>query len=125
MPVPTTAQPELHRSPASHRTAPVVLSRHLQRHAALARANEIRIARAALKRQIAAGDRTIAEVIAACPAEAHSMPVAELIGAQHRWGETRTLRLLRRAELSETKPLGHLTPRQRRALLACLEDATA
>lgn len=120
--MPTTAQPELHRMPPGHRTAPVVLPRDLQRNAALARANAIRIARAALKRQIAAGRRSLVDVIAECPAEAHSMPVAELIGAQHRWGEARTLRLLRRAELSETKPLGHLTPRQRRALIACLEQ---
>lgn len=116
----TTAQPELHRMPPGPRTVPVVLPRDLQRNAALARANAIRIARAALKREIAAGRRPLADVIAECPAEAHSMPVAELIGAQHRWGEARTLRLLRRAELSETKPLGHLTPRQRRALIACL-----
>ncbi|MBF6621273.1 MAG: hypothetical protein ITG02_13725 [Patulibacter sp.] len=120
--MPTTAQPELHRLPLRPRTVPVVLPRDVQRNAALARANEIRIARAALKREIAAGERLPAEVIAECPAEAHSMPVAELIGAQHRWGEARTLRLLRRAELSETKPLGHLTPRQRRALIACLEQ---
>ncbi len=116
-----TAQPDLHRAATGHRTAPVMLSRDLQRNAALARANAIRTARAALKREIAAGRRPVADVVAACPAEAHSMPVAELIGAQHRWGEARTLRLLRRVELSETKPLGHLTPRQRRALIACLE----
>lgn len=119
--MPTIAQPELHRLPPSHRTAPVVRPRDLQRNAALARANAIRIARAALKREIAAGHRSLTDVIAECPVEAHSMPLAELIGAQHRWGEARTLRLLRRAELSETKPLGHLTPRQRRALIACLE----
>lgn len=119
--MPTIAQPELHRLPPSHRTAPVVLPRDLQRNAALARANAIRIARAALKREIAAGHRALPDVIAECPVEAHSMPVSELIGAQHRWGEARTLRLLRRVELSETKPLGHLTPRQRRALITCLE----
>lgn len=119
--MPTTAQPELHRMPPSHRTAPVVRPRDLQRNAALARANAIRIARAALKREIAAGRRALTDVIAECPVEADSMPVAELIGAQHRWGQARTLRLLRRAELSETKPLGDLTPRQRRALIACLE----
>ncbi len=121
MPVPTIAEPELHRLPPSHRTASVVRPRDLQRNAALARANAIRIARAALKREIAAGRRALPDVVAECPAEAHSMPVAELIGAQHRWGEARTLRLLRRVELSETKPLGHLTPRQRRALIAALE----
>ncbi len=120
--MPTIAQLEPHRLQPSHRPTPAVRSRDRQRNEALARANAIRIARAALKREIASGDRTIVDVIAACPAEAHSMPVAELIGAQHRWGETRTLRLLRRAELSETKPLGHLTPRQRRALIACLEQ---
>lgn len=119
----TIVQPELHRLPPTHRTAPVVRPRDLQRNAALARANAVRIARAALKREIAAGRRSLPEVIAECPVEVHSMPVAELIEAQHRWGQARTLRLLRRVELSETKPLGHLTPRQRRALIAGLEHA--
>lgn len=119
--MPTIAQPDLHRAPPGHRTAPVILPRENQRHAALARANTIRLARAALKREIQAGEQRVVDVLADCPPEAQSMSLAELIGAQHRWGEARTLRVLRRAELSETKPVGHLTPRQRRALIACLE----
>jgi hypothetical protein len=103
-------------------TAPPIAAQQTQRHAALARANAIRLGRAALKRSIQAGHRHVVDVIADCPPEAASMPVVELLGAQHRWGETRALRLVRRAELPETKVVGQLTPRQRRALVGCLQQ---
>lgn len=62
-------------------------------------------------------------MIVQCPPEAHSMPLFELLGAQHRWGEARSLRVLRRVELSETKALGLLTPRQRRLLIEGLQSS--
>jgi len=93
-----------------------------QRRDALRRANEVRIARAAVKRAIQEGRLAVGDVLRSCPAEARSMPIGELLGAQHRWGEARTLRTLRRIPVSETKPVGGLTPRQRRALIESLAE---
>lgn len=87
---------------------------------ALQRANAVRLARAALKRAIHDGRQAVADVVASCPPEAASMSVGELLVAQHRWGEARALRLLRQIPLSETKPVGSLTTRQRRALVEFL-----
>lgn len=88
---------------------------------ALQRANAVRLARAALKRAIHDGQCGVAEVVASCPPEAASMPVGELLVAQHRWGEARALRLLRRVPLPEGKTVGSLTARQRRALIEYLD----
>src|SRR5689334_3275807 len=56
---------------------------------ALERANRVRLARAELKRQVAESELTAAEVVLACPWEAESMSIAELLMSQHRWGRTR------------------------------------
>src|SRR3989440_12752908 len=56
---------------------------------ALARANQIRLARAELKRGVAAGKIDVAEVIVSCPWEANGMAVADLLISQRRWGEIR------------------------------------
>src|SRR4051794_26397579 len=53
---------------------------------ALARANEVRLARAALKRDITAGRREVTEVILESPWEADSMSLSELLCSQRRWG---------------------------------------
>src|SRR5438046_10478351 len=61
---------------------------------ALARANQIRLARAELKRTVAAGKVDVAEVIVSCPWEAHGMAVSDLLISQRRWGQTRCHNLL-------------------------------
>jgi hypothetical protein len=92
---------------------------------ALDRANEIRLARAALKRRIYAGEITTARVLLECPPEANTWPVGDLIMAQRRWGRSRTMKLLRRAEhILETKPVGSLTERQRELLAGMLGERT-
>ena len=92
-----------------------------QRKRALERANEIRLARAELKRRIADGDACAGEVILACPAEACSWPVGELLMCQRRWGTTRCRRFLQRNQINEMKPIGALTERQRLMLAAQLQ----
>jgi hypothetical protein len=87
---------------------------------ALSQANRVRLARAELKRQIADGSRTVAEVVADCPWEAASMPIADLLMSQHRWGRTRCRRFLASIPMSETKTVGSMTERQRAALAAKL-----
>jgi hypothetical protein len=87
---------------------------------ALERANQVRLARAALKRQIASGEQSAAEVIMASPWEAQSMSVSELLMSQSRWGRTRCRRLLLSLGLPENKQIGTMTERQRAALAAML-----
>jgi len=92
---------------------------------ALARANEVRLARAELKRQVADGEISAAHVILECPWEATSMSVAELLTSQRRWGSTRCRKLLQSIPMSENKTVGSMTARQRTALAAMLEDIAA
>lgn len=87
-----------------------------QRMRALERANAVRLARAELKRQIAQGHVSAAEVILRLPAEAESWPVGELLMSQRRWGTNRTRKLLSGLQISEMRPLRLLTERQRRLL---------
>lgn len=91
-----------------------------QRLRALVRANEVRLARAELKRRIAAGSVTAAEVILTCPEEAASWSVGELLVSQRRWGSTRCRKFLSSSQIVETKPIGRLTERQRRVLASAL-----
>ena len=87
---------------------------------ALERANRVRLARARLKRQIAGGERSAAEVIMASPWEADSMDISELLMSQRRWGRTRCRRVLLSLGLPENKQIGTMTERQRTALAAML-----
>ena len=83
---------------------------------ALASANRVRLARAALKRAVASDQTTAAEVILDSPWEAESMAISELLSSQRRWGRTRSRKFLSRLALSENKKIGTLTPRQRQLI---------
>jgi hypothetical protein len=87
---------------------------------ALDRANRVRLARAELKREIADGSRTVADVVVECPWESESMTIADLLMSQHRWGRTRCRRFLSSMPMSETKTIGSMTERQRGQLAARL-----
>jgi hypothetical protein len=91
-----------------------------QRLRALERANEIRLARACLKRRIALGEVAAADVLLAPPPEAQSWPIGELLMSQRRWGNSRCRKFLSRNQIVETKPIGKLTDRQRRMLAGSL-----
>src|SRR5436309_4968745 len=93
-----------------------------QRLRALERANAVRLARAELKRRIAEGDASAAEVILEPPDEALSWAIGELLMSQRRWGTTRCRKFLARYHITETKTLGALTDRQRRLLAEELES---
>jgi hypothetical protein len=96
-----------------------------QRLQALERANEIRLARAELKRRIAYGAMSAAEVILEPPCEANSWAIGDLLLSQRRWGHTRCRKFLMRNQINETKPVGALTDRQRRILADQLRSAVA
>jgi hypothetical protein len=86
---------------------------HMQ---ALRRANAVRLARAELKRRVAEGDLSAADVILESPWEAASMTVSELLTSQRRWGHTRCRKFLQAVPMSEHKTIGSMTDRQRAAL---------
>jgi hypothetical protein len=92
---------------------------------ALARANEVRLARADLKRQVAEGQISAADVILDTPWQAETMTVADLLMSQRRWGRTRCRKFLQCIPMSENKTIGSMTERQRRALAAMLPAADA
>jgi hypothetical protein len=89
---------------------------------ALELANETRRARARIKRMITARDLSPAQVLLAAPRELERMPLRELLGCQPGWGKARTRRYLARHGLSEHKPIGELTERQRALLAAGLAE---
>ena len=96
-----------------------------QRLRALERANEVRLARADLRRRIAVGEMSAAEVILVCPGEASSWSVGNLLMSQRRWGSTRCRKFLSRNLINETKPVGDLTERQRQMLASQLESCVS
>jgi hypothetical protein len=91
---------------------------------ALARANEVRLARAALKREVSAGRRSVIDTINDRPWEAESMTLSELLRSQRRWGRARARKLLTSIGLSEGKRLGTLTERQVGILVRALAAKT-
>jgi hypothetical protein len=97
-------------------TAPA--PQHMQ---ALAQANRVRLARAELKRRVADGELSVADVLLDVPWQAESMTIADLLMSQHRWGRTRCRRFLNGIQMSETKTIGSMTERQRRVLAARLK----
>jgi hypothetical protein len=102
-----------------------LMTRQPQRLRALERANEIRLARAVLKRRIAEGDISAAEVILEPPCAALSWELGELLMSQRRWGSSRCRKFLLRNQISETKAVGALTQRQRRLLSEQLSHPVA
>jgi hypothetical protein len=98
-------------------TATAPAAQHMR---ALAQANRVRLARAELKRQVAEGETSVADVVLSRPWEAESMTISDLLMSQHRWGRTRCRRFLASIPMSETKTVGTMTDRQRRALAGML-----
>jgi hypothetical protein len=98
---------------------------HPQHLQALQRANAVRLARAELKRRVAEGEITAAEVILSSPWEAASMTVSDLLTSQHRWGHTRCRKFLQCIPMSETKTIGSMTERQRHAVAQLLAAGDA
>ena len=92
---------------------------------ALEYANRVRLARARMKRKIAAGELPAAEVVLSCPWQAYSMSISDLLMSQKRWGRTRCRRLLVSLSVPENKQVGTLTERQRVALASMLTAKNA
>ena len=106
---------------AATTAVPAAGPQHMQ---ALAHANRIRLARAALKRSVRSGDASAADVVRSCPFEVQTMTVSELLRAQQRWGRTRARKFLSSLALNENRQIGRLTDRQRQLLARELERKT-
>jgi hypothetical protein len=89
---------------------------------ALARANEVRLARAELKRRVASGEITVAEILLGHHWETENMTISDLLMSQRRWGHQRCRKLLMQVPVSENKTVGSMTERQRHALAQLLEQ---
>lgn len=89
---------------------------------ALEHANRVRLARANMKRQVAEGEVSVAEVVLSCPWHAHSMSISTLLLSQKRWGRARSRRILVSIGVAENRPVGALTERQRMALADALRS---
>jgi hypothetical protein len=103
---------------AASTLAPAPMPQHME---ALAHANRVRLARAELKRSVAAGQAGAAEIVRDCPWEVESMTVGELLRSQRRWGRTRVRKFLFALALNENRELGRLTERQRIMLARALD----
>lgn len=103
---------------AASTLAPASLPQHMQ---ALEHANRIRLARASLKRAVAAGQVDAAQIVRDPPGEVASMSVGELLRSQRRWGRTRARKFLFSLALNENRELGRLTERQRDLIATELE----
>lgn len=86
---------------------------------ALDRANEKRLAGAALKRALKAGEITIGEALND-PAAGH-LEVEVLLRAMTRWGRVRAQAVLAAEAVSVTKRVEDLTDRQRAAIAGRIE----
>jgi hypothetical protein len=88
---------------------------------ALARANEVRLARAELKRRVLDQEVSVAEIVLDPPPAADNMTLADLLMSQKRWGDMRCRKFLAAVPMSEAKTVGAMTERQRRAVAGALE----
>jgi hypothetical protein len=102
-----------------HREGPA--PQHLM---ALQRANQIRLARAEIKRRVALGELSVVDVLLSGAEEIETMEIAELLTSQRRWGHTRARRFLAAIPMTESKTIGSMTQRQLATLASMLAACT-
>lgn len=91
-----------------------------QRRTALELANETRISRATLKRDIKAGRVGAASILREPPEYAQAMRVFDVVTSVSMFGRQKANRVMRAEHLSAGYLVGELTPRQVEALIAAL-----
>lgn len=107
------------RGPGAQPASAVTLAaREQQARSALKLANEVRFAASRLKREVKAGEISLAAAIE--DERAGCLEVIVLLTAQQGFGRGSARRVLRDELIAETKRVRELTPRQRRAIVrAC------
>jgi hypothetical protein len=91
-----------------------------QRLGALAKANEVRIARSQLKRDLAAGRIDLVRVLSDPPVCAQTAMVRDLLLAVRKVGPARVNRAFAQCRIADTKTVAGLSDRQRAALIRLL-----
>ena len=91
-----------------------------QRMEALRRANEIRVERARLKKDLKVGDVSITEVLADPPDFVLTAKVFDMLLAVPKFGRVKATRYLNQCRVSQSKTVGGLSERQRAELIALL-----
>lgn len=99
---------------------PDAVSPESHRLAALRLANEVRSERAALKRRIAEGGLSAAEVLLDPSPVAAGCSLVDLLMSQRKWGRVKVSKFLARNQIGATKRISDLTDRQRQLLAAQL-----
>lgn len=79
---------------------------------ALNRANEIRLERSRIKKDVKAGIVSVIDILETKPFVCDSLILLDLLTWQIRWGKDRARRFCNKVEISEIRTLGALTDRQ-------------
>jgi hypothetical protein len=91
-----------------------------QRMEALRRANEIRVRRAQLKKDLKAGDVSIEEILTKPPHYVETAKVVDILMAVPKFGRVKAGRFLNQCRISQSKTVGGLSERQRTELVGLL-----
>ena len=92
----------------------------VQRMEALQRANDVRSARARLKRNLKAGRQPIHELLLEPPEYLETAKVFDLLLAVPKYGRVKVNKILSQCRISPSKTIGGLSERQRRELVALM-----
>ena len=91
-----------------------------QRMEALKRANDIRTARAKLKKDLKAGRSTIHSILLDPPEYVMTAKVFDMLLAVPKYGRVKVNKILGQCKISPSKTVGGLSERQRRELVALM-----
>ena len=91
-----------------------------QRMEALRRANEIRVRRAQLKKDLKAGSARIEEILDDPPEYVGTAKVIDILMAVPKFGRVKAARFLNQCRISQSKTVGGLSERQRTELVGLL-----
>jgi hypothetical protein len=89
-----------------------------QRMEALKRANDIRVKRAKLKRDLKEGAVRIESILREPPAYVETAKVFDILMAVPKFGRVKAARLLNQCRISQSKTVGGLSDRQRGELVS-------
>ena len=88
-----------------------------QRMEALKRANDIRVRRAQLKKDLKSGSARIEEILNNPPEYVSTAKVFDMLMAVPKFGRVKASRLLQQCRISQSKTIGGLSDRQRQELI--------
>ena len=89
-----------------------------QRMEALKRANDIRVKRAQLKKDLKSGTVSIEQILREPPEFVSTAKVFDMLMAVPKFGRVKAARLLNQCRISQSKTVGGLSERQRAELVA-------